>query len=52
MGKQSRSGSGINIPDHISESIKTIGLKYLNFCGSGYGFDPDRDLGWKTSDPG
>ncbi len=24
MGKKSRSGSGINIPDHISESLETI----------------------------
>jgi hypothetical protein len=23
MGKKSRSGSGINIPDHISESLET-----------------------------
>jgi hypothetical protein len=32
MGKKSRSGSGINIPDHISESLKTIFWveKYLN----------------------
>jgi hypothetical protein len=24
-------GCGMNIPDHISESLETIGLKYLNF---------------------
>ncbi len=24
MGKKSRSGSGINIPNHISESLETI----------------------------
>jgi hypothetical protein len=24
MGKKSRSGSGVNIPDHISESLETI----------------------------
>jgi hypothetical protein len=32
MGKKSGSGSGMNNPDHISESLETIGLKYvLNF---------------------
>jgi hypothetical protein len=32
MGKKSRSGSGMSIPDHISESLKTIyGLKILKF---------------------
>jgi hypothetical protein len=31
MGKKSGSGSGMNNPDHISESLETIfGLKYLN----------------------
>jgi hypothetical protein len=33
MGKKSESGSGMNNPDHISESLETIfvvGLKYLN----------------------
>jgi hypothetical protein len=32
MGKKSRSGSGMNIPNHISKSLETIcwGLKYLN----------------------
>jgi hypothetical protein len=54
MGKKkSRSGSGINIPDHISESLETIfKVKILEF------FDPDpgsgifltMDLGWKNSD--
>jgi hypothetical protein len=30
MGKKSRFGSGMNIPDHISESLETIfGLKRL-----------------------
>jgi hypothetical protein len=34
MGK--RSGSGMNIPDHISESLETIfGVKILKF------FEPD-----------
>jgi hypothetical protein len=31
MGKKSRSGSGMNIPDHISESLETIfGVKKEN----------------------
>jgi hypothetical protein len=31
MGKNSGSGSGMNNPDHISESLeKFFGLKYLN----------------------
>jgi hypothetical protein len=31
MGKKSGSGSGMNDPDHISESLETIiGLKYFN----------------------
>ncbi len=59
MGKKSRSGSGMNIPDHISESLETIfWLKILKFCDA----DPDpgfrslwswiRDPRWKNSDPG
>jgi len=37
MGKKSRSGSGMNILDHLSESSETIfGLKIL-LCGSGTG---------------
>jgi hypothetical protein len=32
MGKKSRSGSGMNIPDHISESLETIfGVKNTSF---------------------
>jgi hypothetical protein len=32
MGKKSISGSGMKIPDHISESLETIfGLKILKF---------------------
>jgi hypothetical protein len=45
--KKSRSGSGINILDHIYESIETIfWVKILKFfdadadCGSGNLFDP------------
>jgi hypothetical protein len=39
MGKKSRSGSGINIPDHISESLENFFGKILKF------FDTDADLG-------
>jgi hypothetical protein len=54
MGKKSRFGSGMNNPDHISESLATIfGLKYLNSLMR------IRDPGWKiqirdekNSDPG
>jgi hypothetical protein len=52
MGKNSRSGSGISIRDHISESLQTIfWVKIINFFdadadpGSGNLFD--WDLGWK-----
>jgi hypothetical protein len=42
--------SGMNIPDHISESLETIfGLKIIR-CGSGIFFT--LDPGWKNSDPG
>jgi hypothetical protein len=48
MGKQARSGSGMNIPDHISESLETIlWVKVLKFF--------DTDPGWKKNrvrDPG
>jgi hypothetical protein len=38
MGKNSRSGSGMNIPDHIFESLKTIvWVKILKFFNA----DPD-----------
>jgi hypothetical protein len=38
MGKKSKSGSGINIPDHISESLETnFWIKILKF------FDSDAD---------
>ncbi len=48
MGKRSRSGSGMNIPDHISALRRNnFGLKYLIlWCESGFGkrirnlFDP------------
>jgi hypothetical protein len=40
MGKKSRSGSGMNMPDHISESLETIfWVKILKF------FDEDADPG-------
>jgi hypothetical protein len=40
MGKKSGSGSGLKIPDHISESLETIfWVKILKFF--------DADPGWK-----
>jgi hypothetical protein len=40
MGKKLGSGSGMNNPDHISESLETIfGVKILKFF--------DADPGWK-----
>ncbi len=47
MGKKSRSGSGMNIPDRISESSETIfGLKMLKL------FDSDARPGiFLTLDP-
>jgi hypothetical protein len=45
MGKKSGSGSGMNNPDHISESLETMfWVKILKFF--------DADPGWKSSDPG
>jgi hypothetical protein len=35
MGKKSGSGSGMNIPDHISESLETIFWVKILLCGSG-----------------
>ncbi len=59
MGKRSRSGSGMNIPDHISESLETIffGLKILKFFDAdsdpgGSGIFLTLDLGWTNWDPG
>jgi hypothetical protein len=47
MGKKSGSGSGMNNPDHISESLEIFfWLKYLNSLLRFW------DLGWKKSDPG
>jgi hypothetical protein len=52
MGKKSRIGSGMNIPDHIFESLETFfWVKILKFLdadadpGSGNLFD--LDPGWK-----
>jgi hypothetical protein len=40
MGEKSGSGSGMNNPDHISDSLETIfWVKILKFF--------DADLGWK-----
>jgi hypothetical protein len=52
MGKKSGSGSGMNNPDHISESLETIfRVKILKFFdadpGSGMEKNRIRDLGWK-----
>jgi hypothetical protein len=45
--KKSRSGSRMNIPDHISESLETIfWVKMLKF------FDADPDLGRNLFEPG
>ena len=45
MGKKSGSGSGMDNPDHISESLETIfGLKILKFF--------DADPGWKKVECG
>jgi hypothetical protein len=45
MGKKSGSGSGMNNPDHISESLELIFcVKILQF------FDTDPE--WKNLDPG
>jgi hypothetical protein len=48
MGKKSGSGSGMNKPDHISQSSKkqSFGLKYLNSLMW------IRDPGWKKFESG
>jgi hypothetical protein len=48
MGKKSRYGSGLKIPDHISESLETtFWINILQF------FDPDPGSGiFLTLDPG
>jgi hypothetical protein len=50
MGKKSRSRSGMNIQDHISENLDT------NFwdknANPGSGIFLTLDPGWKNSDPG
>jgi hypothetical protein len=44
MGKKLGSGSGMNNPDHFSESLETIfWVKILKFLYA----DPIRDPGWK-----
>jgi hypothetical protein len=60
MGNKSGSGSGMNNPDHISESSETIfAVKILEFFdgdpGSGIEKNRIRDPGWKKfwiRDPG
>ncbi len=58
MGKKSRSGSGMNIPESLETLFPIFGLKILKFFdpdpGSGIFFDPGsliRDSGWNNSDP-
>jgi hypothetical protein len=52
MGKKSRSGSGMNIPDHISESLETIFtiLKFFD-VDPGSGKIRIRDPGINIPDP-
>jgi hypothetical protein len=57
MGKKSGSGSGMNNPDHISESIKcNFWVKILKFFdvdpGSGMGKFGSEIRDGKKSDPG
>jgi hypothetical protein len=55
MGKKSRLGSEMNIPDHISKSLEQfLGLKILKFFDGdpGSGIFLTQDPGWKNSDPG
>jgi hypothetical protein len=58
MGKKSTSGSGMNIPDHISESLEQFfRLKYLAFLmpirirDPGFLSNPDPGI-FLTVDPG
>jgi hypothetical protein len=53
MSKKSRSGFEINIPDHISESLETIGLTIFKFfdADADPGFFLTLESGWKNSDP-
>jgi hypothetical protein len=55
MGKTSGSGSGMNKPDHISESLKTaFWVKILKFfdIDPGSGMQKIRIRDGKRSDPG
>jgi hypothetical protein len=46
-------GSGMNIPDHFSESLKTIfWVKNTEILSSGSEIFFTRAPGWKNSDPG
>jgi hypothetical protein len=57
MGKKSRSGSGMNTPDHISESLETIfrveTLKFFD-ADPGFGnlFDPGSGIKPRIRDTG
>jgi|688.fasta_scaffold596078_1 hypothetical protein len=51
MGKKSRSGSGLNIPDHIFESLETIlWVKILKYFDADA--NPDPGSGNRNFDPG
>jgi hypothetical protein len=51
MGKKSRSGSGMNILEHISESLETI--FWFKNTSSIFDVDPDPEFGiFFTLDPG
>jgi hypothetical protein len=52
MSKKSRFGSGMNIPDHISESLETIfAVKILKLCDADADADEDPGSG-NLFDPG
>jgi hypothetical protein len=55
MIKKSRSGSGMNVPDHISESLQTIfwdKKTEILLCGSRSGIFLIGDPGWKKFESG
>jgi hypothetical protein len=55
MGKKSGSGSGMNNPDHISESLDImLWVKILNFfdADTGSGMEKIQIRNGKNSDPG
>jgi hypothetical protein len=52
MGKKSGSGSGMNIPDHISQSLEKIFWVKVLWCGSGMKKIVFGIRDGKNSDPG